>query len=194
MADEIEWHFHMRHEKRIAAPPELVWQAMFEVRLSDLPVVQALLFARGLPARLTGRTFKASEGLTLFEGVKTRFAIVTQREAELLEIGRIAQFWQPVPTNGPVAKDYADFVGFSEPGYAKALMSFEFQPDGPGTRMITTTRVAATDDASRRKFAAYWTLIRPGAAVIRRAMLAAAERRALELAKPGTETGTGTGT
>ncbi|WP_457030391.1 hypothetical protein [Kitasatospora sp. P5_F3] len=183
---EIVWHFHMKHDKVIAAPPELVWQAMFEVKLSDLLVVQALIFARGVPARLTGRQFKASEGLTLFEGVKERFAIVTNDEPRKLEIGRIAQFWQPVPKDGPVAKDYEDFVAFNEPGYAKALMSFEFQPEGAGTRMITTTKVAATDEQARRKFAAYWLVIRLGAGAIRRAMLSAAERRALALAAKAT--------
>jgi hypothetical protein len=181
-ADEVDWHFHMRHSKPIAAPPELVWQAMHEVGLSDLSVVQALISLRGVPARLMGRRFKASEGLTMYEGIKTRFAIVTNDEPRLFEIGRIAKFWQPVPQDGPVAKDYDDFAAFSEPGYAKALMSFEFRPDGAATRMITTTRVAATDENSRRKFGAYWLLIRFGAGAIRRSMLAAAERRALELA------------
>jgi uncharacterized protein YndB with AHSA1/START domain len=187
MATDIHWHIHMRHAKSISAPPELVWQALFEVRLSDLVAVRALIFIRSLPARLMGRQFQASEGLTLFEGVKSRFAIVTQEAPRLLEIGRIARFWQPVPKDGPVAKDYEDFAAFAEPGYAKALMSFEFQPEGEGTRMLTTTRVTATDAKSRRKFRAYWLVVRPGAGAIRRAMLNAAERRALELASARTQ-------
>jgi hypothetical protein len=182
MTSEITWHFRLKHQKTIAAPPSLVWQAMFEVRLSDLRSVRALLFARGVPARLFGRQFQASEGLTLFEGAKSRFAVVTNEEPRLFEIGRIARFWQAIPQDGPLVQDYEEFAAFAEPGYAKALMSFEFLPEGAGTQMTTITRVAATDEQARRKFGAYWLVIKLGAGAIRRAMLAAAERRAIELA------------
>ncbi|MGP4026079.1 hypothetical protein [Actinomadura sp. 3N407] len=182
MTGDITWHFNLRHEKAIAAPPELVWRAMFEVRLSDLRLVRALLWARGVPARLTRRQFRASEGLTLFEGAKSRFAVLTNDEPHLFEIGRIAQFWLAVPKDGPLVKDHEAFAAFAEPGYAKALMSFEFRPERGGTRMVTTTRVAATDERARRRFGGYWLMIKLGAGAIRRAMLSAAERRALELA------------
>ena len=36
--------------------------------------------------------------IAMYEGIKTRFAIVTNDEPRPFEIGRIAKFWQPVPT------------------------------------------------------------------------------------------------
>jgi hypothetical protein len=44
--------------------------------------------------------------------------------------------------------------------------------------LVTATRVHATDDAARRRFARYWRLIRLGGAAIRRDMRAAIARRA----------------
>ena len=49
-------HFRERHERRIAAPPAAVWQAMQELCLGDLLLSRALMGIRLLPARLAGRT------------------------------------------------------------------------------------------------------------------------------------------
>jgi hypothetical protein len=45
-------------------------------------------------------------------------------------------------------------------------------------RLTTETRVLATDSRTRRLFAAYWRLILPGSALMRRTWLAAIRRRA----------------
>ena len=58
-------------------------------------------------------------------------------------------------------------------------MDFVIVPAGAGrTRVTIETRVAATDIASRRTFAAYWRLIDPGSALLRRMWLQAIKRRA----------------
>ena len=49
-------HFREHHERRIAAPPAAVWQAVQELRLGDLALSRALMAIRLLPARLAGRT------------------------------------------------------------------------------------------------------------------------------------------
>jgi hypothetical protein len=49
----------------------------------------------------------------------------------------------------------------------------------------TETRVFATSPAARRRFAAYWRVIYPGSAIIRRSWLRAIRHRALAtLASP----------
>jgi len=44
--------------------------------------------------------------------------------------------------------------------------------------LSTETRVLATDPKTRRTFAAYWCVIRPGSSVIRRELLKVVARRA----------------
>ena len=81
--------------------------------------------------------------------------------------------------NAPIVEvaDRASFERFAEPGYAKATMGFLARREGGGTRLLTETRVLATDAPARRRFRFYWRLIRPGSGAIRRSWLAAVRRR-----------------
>lgn len=66
------------------------------------------------------------------------------------------------------------------PGYALAAMNFVVTPEGPNASWLSTeTRVFATSPDARRRFEAYWRVIYPGSAIIRRSWLLAIERRAL---------------
>jgi hypothetical protein len=81
------------------------------------------------------------------------------------------------------------FQALSKPGYAKAVMNFQLVDEGRGwTRLVTETRIFATDDAARRRFGAYWRVIYPGSALIRRMWLRAIRDRA-EVAVAGAATG-----
>jgi hypothetical protein len=57
-------------------------------------------------------------------------------------------------------------------------MNFHLEDEDRGTRLVTETRVRATDAAAERRFAAYWRLIYPGSAFIRRMWLDAIRRKA----------------
>ncbi len=178
-----QWDVEMSHSRTIQAPPALVWRSLFEVRGTDLPVAGAFLQIRDFPGRLAGRVPAAPRSRTLFERAEdSAFGILSKDEDRLVEMARIARFWEPVPTNGPVVADRAEFDAFRGPGFAKTLISFELTPLGVGTRVVTTTRVATTDSTARRRFLVYWYLIGRFAGVLRTAMLAAMERRALALA------------
>lgn len=59
-----------------------------------------------------------------------------------------------------------------------AAMSLIAEPLDGGCRLVTETRVFATDEAARRAFKLYWLVIRTGSGVIRRVWLGAAKRRA----------------
>jgi len=64
-------------------------------------------------------------------------------------------------------------------GFAIAMMNFLIEDDGQGACVISTeTRVRATDPSAKRRFAAYWRMIYPGSAVIRRMWLRAIKKRA----------------
>ncbi|MGH9675014.1 MAG: hypothetical protein ACRD44_17720, partial [Bryobacteraceae bacterium] len=67
------------------------------------------------------------------------------------------------------------FKALHAPGFALAAMNFRVEDTG----LVTTeTRVFATDDAARRRFAVYWRLIYPWSALLRRTWLRAIARRA----------------
>ena len=73
----------------------------------------------------------------------------------------------------------ASFKALTRPGFAKAVMSFRIEPQGPAYCLLRTeTRVYATDPASRDVFARYWRVITPGSLLIRHMWLRAIKVRA----------------
>jgi hypothetical protein len=57
-------------------------------------------------------------------------------------------------------------------------MDLRALPEGKGARLETETRVFLTDAAARRRFDAYWIVVRPFSGLIRRRWLRAAKHRA----------------
>ena len=96
---------------------------------------------------------------------------------EELAYGGVGRFWQP--SGGLRRVGASDFAAFHEPGYAKAGFNFLAEPTADGGCVLTTeTRVLGTDAGARRRFTLYWTVVRPGSALIRRDWLRAIRRRA----------------
>ena len=182
MREDLVWHHEMSHERLVPAPRELVWRALTELRLCDMPVTRALFWVRRLPAYVRGKRFGSAQ-TPLLDGVRQgrSASVLTYDEPNLVEIARVARFWQTTPTNGPLVVDRAALAAFAEPGYARAVVSIQLTPTDSGTRVVTTTRVGATDEQARRRFAVYWRIVKIGSAATRKAMLSAVERRALAL-------------
>lgn len=57
-------------------------------------------------------------------------------------------------------------------------MELRAVPDGDGARLETETRIYLTDASARRRFGAYWLVIRPFSGLTRRGWLRAAKKRA----------------
>jgi hypothetical protein len=164
------------HDIRLAVPPALAWRALEEVSPADLPLSRALLGIRALPALLRGRARPRASGPVLAAFRRDGWQTVAEEPGRLLVAGVIARFWRPIPR--PVNLRAADeFTAFRQPGFARAVISFEVLPDGGGSRLVTETRVRGTDARARRLFALYWLVIRPGSGLIRRSILRAARRR-----------------
>ncbi len=82
------------------------------------------------------------------------------------------------PAHEPLL-DVANFKTILEPGFVLAAMNFIVEETGPGACTVTTeTRVYATETQARRRFGAYWRVIYPGSALIRRMWLRAVAPRA----------------
>ena len=57
-------------------------------------------------------------------------------------------------------------------------MDFNLEETEGGTRLVTETRITATDDQSRRRFGRYWLVVRPGSGLIRGEFLRIIARKA----------------
>ena len=170
-------HFREHHERRIAAPPAAVWEAMQDLRLRDLTLSRALMGIRLLPARLAGRTHATSmfdKGL-LDGGPATLLA--SDPEHGVLG-GGVMQPWRLTGGEDPPELDAPALRAFSEPGWVKVGFDFVIEPSEHGSRVTTETRVTATDARTRARFRLYWLFVRAGSGLIRRDMLRALARRA----------------
>ena len=157
-----EFHHRERHSIRVAASPERSLAAAHETCLDDVPLVRLLFRLRGLPA---GSSVGAIWDSMRADGFQPA------GEDTLVLIGK------PWSAGGSLRK-VDDFVAFAEPGYAKMAMDLRAVADGVGARLETETRVFLTDARARRRFAAYWLVVRPFSGLVRRSWLKAAKRRA----------------
>ena len=156
-----------RHSIGVAASPEETWRALLGVTPGDAPLLRRLFRLRGLPA---------AADRPLVELLRASgFRVLHDDPPRELVLGLVGRPWRP---GGGIRSDVADFAAFAERGYAKMGMDLRVRPDGGGARIETETRVALTDAAARRRFRAYWLVVRPFSGLVRRSWLAAAKRRA----------------
>jgi hypothetical protein len=165
--DELlpSYDFRERHSTRVSAPPAAALAAVTAVTLQEMPAVGPLFALRGIRA--------ARDRPLVAELVGLGFDRLVDAEDELV-LGYVGRPWRPTGGRRVRPASPHEWAAFAEPGYAKAALSFR-AVDG---RLETETRVHLTDAASRRRFALYWTLIRPWSGLIRRSWLRAARRRA----------------
>jgi hypothetical protein len=168
------------HETIVDAPIDTTYRAVKDLDLARSLIVLALLTVRGLPHLFTGAV-KPSRRLGLDEIVRTGFVVLAEEPGREIVLGVVGRFWRPTSAIHRIEAD--EFTGFDAAGYAKAAWNFlvSARADG-GSTVVTETRIACTDDESRRKFTRYWRLVGPFSALIRRVLLRAikrdAERRA----------------
>lgn len=155
------YHHCERHSIRVDATPAAALAAARETRLEDVWLVSLLFRLRGLRASPRGPIWASlqAQGFRLHD------------PETVVLIGRP---WSP---RGGL-RTGEDFVRFTEPGYAKMALDLRALPDGDGARLETETRIYLTDGPARRRFAAYWLVIRPFSGLTRRLWLREAKRRA----------------
>lgn len=170
------WHFNEVHETTVVAPASRVVQAIHAVTPGEIRFLRTLMMVRGLGLH---RRSPDEEGRPMLEVARQGGFLILDEDADReLVLGVAGRFWRMAGTRVPVAGP-AEFLAFDRAGCAKAAFNFRLEDGGPGrTRVITETRILATDDEARLKFGAYWRLIYPGSALIRRSWLAAIKARA----------------
>lgn len=175
------YQFNEFHSIRIATDKEHVYRAIKSVSADEITLFRTLVwirrFGRAGPENILNPPKKAP---LLDVATRTSFILLADIPNEELVIGTLVGAppgWRPKGNSRPTPED---FKAFHEPGFTLAAMNFRIQEDGPGACIVTTeTRVYATDASARRRFAAYWRLIYPGSALIRRMWLRAIRQRAI---------------
>ena len=175
-----EFDVRTSYATRIAASPPRVYASLWTANFDQWGVTRALYAVRTLPSfparpRETWRRFCDElfrQRFTLDGMLSEGFTLLEERPGEELVLGTVGRFWR---ASGELcATSPARFRAPAPSGTAKAAWSFEvgMRADG-ATELRTETRVLCTDVAARRRFRAYWMLIRPFSGLIRQEMLAA---------------------
>ena len=107
---------------------------------------------------------------------KTGFLLLQDQPREVV-IGAIVV--RPPGTSRPNQFAADDYKQLALPGFAKATMTFRIEEQSGGmSRVVTETRVFATDRAALGRFTPYWRVIFPGSAILRITWLRAIKARA----------------
>jgi hypothetical protein len=156
------------HRRRIDAPPAAIWDAAKDLRSDEMTLMRVLMDMRTLGRR---RGDDSRTVLQAFEWMG--FRVVDEELGREFVVGGLGRFWQL--SGGLRRVEGRDhFTSFGEPRYAKVAFNFRLE----GNELSTETRIASTDAHARRRFGAYWLLVRPGSGLIRREWLRAIDKRA----------------
>jgi len=169
-----QWDFAERHARLVHASPAVVWQALQDASMRDLPVTRGLMRVRMPGRRPSGRRDRlVLDALPPGE--------LARREKAELMLGLVAPLSLRIDANSLTALrpvDSEDFQRTLPDGWVRIGMDFRLSPAGTGTRLETETRVRATGPRAKRVFGRYWLVIRLGSGLIRRELLRAVARRA----------------
>lgn len=167
--------FGEHHVGVLDADIDRVWQALHEMRWSDLRWSRPFLAVRGILAMNRGG--KAGAEGTCLE-MFWRVAAVTEQAPTTSLFAMVGQPWHPVPRSVRV-RGLDEVADFQQPGWLKYGMEWLLHPlPGDRTAVETRTLCLATDERARRRFRAYWAVIRPFSGILRREMIATLGRLA----------------
>ena len=178
-----DFDFSECHDTTVRAPAGAVYRAMWEVTLAEMPLAGALFWLRELPARLLRRRYRFTadpQRTPILRAVLSRsFVLLDETPEREVAVGTIGRFWQAAGGSVPLP-DLAAFQAFQDPTYARAVMDFRLTPsaDGRSTPLTPETRIQIPSPGARRRFRAYWLVVYPGSAIIRRHWLRAIQRHA----------------
>jgi hypothetical protein len=172
------WQFGEVHEIRVHASPEQVYRALRAVTAEEIRFFRILTWIRRprLPWTTARESILAAPARQpiLDVAIRSGFLLLADEPPREIVVGAV------VCCGAGHSLDPQEFATLDRPGYAKAGMNFLATDEGDGwTRLRTETRVYATNNSARRRFAIYWRAIYPGSWLIRfmwlRAVKAGAE-------------------
>ncbi len=171
------YQFNEIHRTTVRATPDRAYRAIKEVTASEILFFRQLTWLRRFGRRGPESILNAPEHRPLLDiATQTSFITLADGPKEIV-VGTVVVAPPHAHARPVNALEFAALT--TRAGYALATMNFVVTPrtDG-GCEVSTETRVYATDEASRRRFASYWRLINLGSAFIRLMWLRAIKRRA----------------
>lgn len=171
----------LQHAIEVPAPAQAVFTAVEAVTVREVHFLRELEFIRALPRLVTtGRLDVPSVEAPLLLSFTRGAVLLGARPPEEAVAGAIGGFWRLAGNEPVLFSSPGEFLTFSEPGFAKAVVGFRLDPRGAEILLTTETRFVATDEETQRLMSRYWRIIRPGSNLIRTEWLRAIRRRALE--------------
>ncbi len=172
------YQFHEVHRIHVRASRDRAYRAIKEVTADEILLFRTLTWLRRLGRSGPESILNAPERLPLLEvATRTSFLLLAEKPEREVVIGTLVL--APAGVRIKAQPTPQDFKALDAPGFAKATMNFRLEDVETDTCVVTTeTRVYATDASARRRFGAYWRVIYPGSALIRRMWLRAIKRRA----------------
>ena len=182
LLDDLLPNFDVRthHAIRIEASSQRVFDCLLTTDFDVWGLSRLLYALRKLPTLLTapqGTWHRFSmeyhrSQFTLDDLLATGFTILGNHVDEELVLGTVGRFWRSGGEKRAISPE--EFGRPAPLGTAKAAWNFTISPHSQGVvELRTETRVLCADVATRRRFFAYWILIKPFSGMIRREMLAA---------------------
>jgi hypothetical protein len=166
-----ESDFREVHRRRVVASTADLFAAVEAVTPAELPLFRLLIRLRSVGLRTLGRSL----GEPLFAQLQAQGFVLLGRDAPReLVLGLVGTLWR-IRGGLRSVGDLAAFRAFGEPATVKVATNIAVE-DG---LVATETRVLASDAEARRRFRAYWLVVRPWSGAVRREWLRAIERRAV---------------
>lgn len=170
------YQFGEHHEIQVDAPPERVLAAARAVTAREIRLFRLLTWLRSPHLPGSGRESilnPSADRPILDVALGSGFVLLREDPGREIVIGAVVCCGRRFPPRSP--EEFQAVQG----SLARAAMNFHVERVGPGaSRLVTQTRIAATDQDSTGRFAAYWRVIYPGSALIRLMWLRAIKSRA----------------
>jgi hypothetical protein len=168
------------HRININASPDVVYRALWTANLGDSLIIKSLLALRSLPefALHPCRSLPRDRKITLQTLIDAGFGVLAEQPGKEIVLGVSGKFWRPTGNLSPFNRP--DFDKPVPTGLARAVWNFRVEGVNDRTILSTETRVVCDDISSRRKFRAYWFLVRPFSGLIRRIMLKNVRKAAID--------------
>jgi hypothetical protein len=170
----------------VAAQAADVWDSVRQGELSRSTLVRALFRLRSLASRKTAGEPRSIRIDSLHSSPEhPGFQILVDEPPHELAVGAIGKVWKldiPFVHVG----DGESYAAFSQPGFVKVAWAIRVLPrGGQKSHVELEVRVAATDEASWRRFRRYFRVIGPFSRFIRRSLLRALARDAAAFGTDG---------
>lgn len=192
------YQFDEHHMVRVRAPPEVALRAVRAVTTDEIRGFRTLTWLRRFGRPGPPSLLDPPAGVPIID-LATRSGFLPLADVSGAAAGELDGWRYELVYGAPspvtraarallagLPRTPETFRALTAPGFARTAVNFRVTPDGEGGAVVATeTRVFATGPSTRRLMAAYWRVIYPGSALIRRSWLAAIRRRAERAARAG---------